>query len=110
MKRERNAFGKPFGMPAMNAEGNVVGPSYEDAGKQEEDEESMPRIHPADERGNVRSLDRRGQRNLYLLIKGTNENGKEIWKFPQGGVEKNELLHEVCNIYYRSFQILTLLG
>jgi large subunit ribosomal protein L46 len=97
MKRERNAFGKPFGMPARDAEGNVVGPTYEDAGSQEEDEESMPRVHAADTKGDVKSLDRKGQRNLYLLIKTkSGEDGKEIWKCPEGGLEKGELLHEVC--------------
>jgi large subunit ribosomal protein L46 len=113
LKKERNAFGKPFGMPAMDAEGNIVGPSYEDAGLQEEDEESMPRVHPADTKGDVRSLDRKGQRNLYLLIKSMSEDEKEVWKFPQGEVEKNELLHEVSPIYYwgiRTGLILTLWG
>jgi len=95
MKRERSAFGKPFGMPVTDAQGNIVGPSYEDAGPQEEDEESMPRVHPADTKGDVRSLDRKGQRNLYLLIK-SEEDGKDVWKFPQGGVEKGELLHEAA--------------
>lgn len=43
----------------------------------------------------VKSLDRRGPRNLYLLVKGSPEDRHE-WRFPQGGVEKNEILHEVC--------------
>jgi len=96
MKKERDAFGKPFGMPARDAQGNIVGPSHEDAGSQEEDEESMPRIHPVDTKGDMKSLDRKGQRNLYLLIKNKEEDGKEVWKFPQGGVEKAELLHEAA--------------
>jgi large subunit ribosomal protein L46 len=96
MKRERKAFGKPFGKPATDAQGNVVGPTAEDVGEQEEDEESMPREHPADRSGNLKSLDRMGQRNLYLLIKTSGLDGQEVWKFPQGGVKKGELLHEVC--------------
>ena len=117
MKRERNAFGKPFGMPLTDAEGNVVGPSYEDVKAQEEDEENMPRVHPSDTKGDVTSLDRMGQRNLYLLIKSKDdrEDGKEVWKFPQGEVEKGELLHEVRGILLMAFlfyfdKILVLVG
>lgn len=101
MKRERKAFGKPFGMPATDAEGKVVGPTYEDIGLQEEDEESMPRAHAADTQGDIKSLDRKGQRNLYLLIKTkSGEEGKEVWKFPEGGLQKGELLHEVYHWFY----------
>jgi large subunit ribosomal protein L46 len=33
-----------------------------------EGEDLMPRTHPADVNNNVKSLDRRGKRNLYLLL------------------------------------------
>jgi large subunit ribosomal protein L46 len=102
MKRERKAFGKPFGMPATDTDGNVVGPTYEDIGLQEEDEESMPRTHAADTQGDIKSLDRKGQRNLYLLIKAkSGEEGKEVWKFPEGGFQKGGLLHEVYHRFYK---------
>ena len=101
MKRERKAFGKPFGKPATDAEGNVVGPTYEDIGSQE-DEESMPRLSAADTQGDIKSLDRKGQRNLYLLIKAkSEEEGKEVWKFPEGGLQKGGLLHEVYHRFYK---------
>lgn len=102
LKRERKAFGKPFGMPATGEDGDGkltgTGSAAEEdsasSGLQDEDEESISRIHPSDVTGDVKSLDRKGQRHLYLLVK-TNGNGKEQWAFPQGGVEKGELLHEV---------------
>lgn len=94
LKRERKAFGKPFGMPVEGEDGKTTAPADDDAGLQEEDEESMPRVHPADIKGDTRSLDRKGQRNLYLLVK-TTQDGKEVWAFPQGDVAKGELLHEV---------------
>jgi len=57
----------------------------------------MPRVHPSDTKGDVTSLDRMGQRNLYLLIKSKDDGDeKEVWKFPQGGLEKGELLHEAA--------------
>jgi len=36
--------------------GTLAGPSYQDAGLQEEDEESMPRVHPADTQGDMKSF------------------------------------------------------
>ncbi len=55
----------------------------------------MPREHEADRTGDVHSLDRNGERNVYLLVKSKDERGKEVWRFPQGAVEGDELLHEV---------------
>ncbi|KAF7974073.1 hypothetical protein HWV62_23975 [Athelia sp. TMB] len=96
LKRERAAFGKPFGMPkkVIDKDGNEVEKSAdeEDAALQDEDEESMPRVHRADTEGDLTSLDRKGQRHLYLIVK-TAENK---WAFPEGGVEKGELLHEAA--------------
>lgn len=95
LRRERKAFGKPFGIPVEDGDGKTTAPADDDPGLQEEDEESMPRIHPTDTKGDTRSLDRKGQRNLYLLVK-TKQGGKDVWAFPQGDVAKGELLHEVC--------------
>jgi len=55
----------------------------------------MPRTHPADVKEDVKSLDRRGQRNLYLLLH-TLEDGKGVWRFPQGDVEKGQFLHQAA--------------
>ncbi|KZP29847.1 hypothetical protein FIBSPDRAFT_884515 [Athelia psychrophila] len=96
LKRERAAFGKPFGMPkkVVDKDGNEVekDPEEEDAALQDEDEESMLRVHTADVEGDLKSLDRKGQRHLYLIVK----TAEDKWAFPQGGVEKGELFHEAA--------------
>lgn len=89
-KRERKAFGFPFGKEETEAEGS----SPKQLVKQEGDDEVlMGRKHEADVKNDVRSLDRLGQRNLYLLLQES-RNGKESWRFPFGGVQKGELLHQ----------------
>lgn len=55
----------------------------------------MPRKSEADWKGDVKSLNRKGDRNLYLVVKSP-ESGKEVWKFPQTELVGEELLHEVC--------------
>jgi large subunit ribosomal protein L46 len=60
----------------------------------DEDETPAPRVHASDENGDVKSLDRKGQRNLYLLIQQKTD-GAAVWKFPGTAVVDNELLHEV---------------
>jgi hypothetical protein len=57
-------------------------------------EKIMPRRHKADDQNDVRSLDRQGQRNLYLLLLQKDPT-KQVWRFPQGTVEKGEVLHRV---------------
>ena len=53
----------------------------------------MPRQTAADVSGDVKSLDRVGSRNLYLLVK---DNFTEsTWRFPKGVVEEGEALHQV---------------
>jgi large subunit ribosomal protein L46 len=61
----------------------------------EEEEVIMPRRTEADEKGDVKSLDRKGHRNLYLLIKKS--KGRDEWRLPGGtmGLQGQELLHEV---------------
>lgn len=54
----------------------------------------MPRVHPVDTARELHSLDRKGKRNIYLLLQ-TTEQSEDVWRFPQGGVEKGELLHQV---------------
>ncbi|KAF9452826.1 hypothetical protein P691DRAFT_696140 [Macrolepiota fuliginosa MF-IS2] len=64
--------------------------------QQEGEGESLaPREHPSDKSGDIKSLDRAGERNLYLLLK-SKENGKDVWRFPQGGVETTDFLHQAA--------------
>ena len=51
------------------------------------------RFTEADKRKDLHSLDRRGERNLYLVTKS--EHG--LWSFPRAAVRKGEFLHQVCN-------------
>lgn len=62
----------------------------------------MPRISEADRTGDVKSLNRKGERNLYLLVQAKDEAGKDVWRFPQTVVDKEELLHEAVNRELRS--------
>ncbi|EGN96155.1 hypothetical protein SERLA73DRAFT_124994 [Serpula lacrymans var. lacrymans S7.3] len=92
-RRERKAFGAPFGMDTAEQSESAT---LAEASLRDEDEETMPRVHEADTKQDLKSLDRRGQRNLYLMLL-KNESGKDVWRFPQGGVEKGELLHQAAN-------------
>ncbi|KAH7889957.1 39S mitochondrial ribosomal protein L46-domain-containing protein [Phlebopus sp. FC_14] len=89
-RRERKAFGHPFGVDASE-EPNEAIEIVERAMKDEVDE-TMSRVHEADLKNDFKNLNRRGQRNLYLLLKAQ-ENGKDVWRFPKGRVEAGELLH-----------------
>ena len=93
-KRDRKAFGPGFGADHPLAPG--AGVTAQDLIKfgRDEDETSAPRVHASDTNGDVKSLDRKGQRNLYLLIQQTTDVGA-VWKFPEAAVVGDELLHEV---------------
>ena len=93
-KRDRKAFGPAFGADHPLAPG--AGVTAQDLKKfgRDEDETPAPRIHAGDTSGDVKSLDRKGQRNLYLLIQQKADAGA-VWKFPETAVVGNELLHEV---------------
>jgi large subunit ribosomal protein L46 len=96
-KRERLAFGPGFlekeDITEEKRAADIA--AVEQLAQQEgEGEELVLRKHPADESGDVTSLDRAGARNLYLLLQ-TVENGREVWRFPQGDVEKGQFLHQV---------------
>jgi large subunit ribosomal protein L46 len=96
-KRERRAFGPGFLEKEDISEEKRAADiaAVEQLAQQEgEGEELMPRKHPTDESGDVTSLDRAGTRNLYLLLQ-TKENGKHVWRFPQGDVQKGQFLHQV---------------
>ncbi len=97
-KREREAFGPTFGLDddLDKAKAAAARAAAAQLAEQEgEHEAMMPRRHPADINNNVESLDRKGMRNLYLLLNTTN-NDREVWRFPQGRIQKGELLHQVC--------------
>lgn len=71
--------------------------AVEGAGAQKVEHEAlerpMPRITEADQKNDVKSLNRLLQRTLYLLVK--NKEGQ--WMFPQDKLEK-ETLKEVCTV------------
>jgi len=90
-RRERKAFGAPFGMQ----KGEINEAEKLAEATMRDEEEAMPRIHEADTNSDFKHLNRRGQRNLYLLLQ-TQENGSAVWRFPQGNVEKGELLHHAA--------------
>jgi large subunit ribosomal protein L46 len=95
-KRDRKAFGPGFGADHPRAPG--AGVTAQDLNKfgRDDDETPAPRVHASDTNGDVKSLDRKGQRNLYLLIQ-QKKDAAAVWKFPETAVVDNELLHEVCS-------------
>ena len=97
-QRERSLFFPGFGADSKWAPQPKV--SEEDLKKfgSEEDKNVRGRWGEADERADVRSLDRAGERNLYLVVRKGVE-GKEKWRFPEGAVEGEEFLHEVCVLW-----------
>lgn len=59
-------------------------------------ERPMPRRTEADEKGDVRRLDRKLDRTLYLVVRRqVGEKGEGVWEFPAGVVPTEETLHEV---------------
>lgn len=58
-------------------------------------ERPMPRRTEADEKGDVRRLDRALDRTLYLVVRRGEGEGA-VWEFPTGLVPTEETLHEVC--------------
>lgn len=95
IKREKKAFGDAF-VKNMEDKSSLL-LNIETSG--EEDERPRPRKSEADEKGDIKSLDRHGQRNLYLLVKGQ-PGDKYEWRFPKGYVESGEFLHEVNGFFY----------
>ncbi|KAJ3505274.1 hypothetical protein NMY22_g17643 [Coprinellus aureogranulatus] len=97
-ERERRAFGPKF-LPPEDVDPEKAAAdkaAVEQLAQQEgEGEELAPRIHEADKKNDVKSLDRKGERNLYLLLQ-VEENGKKVWRFPQGGADKGDLLHQAA--------------
>ncbi|KAK0228217.1 39S mitochondrial ribosomal protein L46-domain-containing protein [Armillaria fumosa] len=94
-KRERHAFGPLFGIDddVDQEKAKAARAAAAQLAEQEgEFEEMVPRLHPSDVSQDTKSLDRKGKRNIYLLLKTL----QDVWRFPQGGIEKNELLHQAA--------------
>ena len=104
MKREREAFGR---MPWLESSSKKSAPTS-DILNQDDAVTPMPRESEADRTGDVKSLDRKGERNLYLLVMN---KGDGAWRFPQTDLVGDELLHEVSdlvsevksNFHYRTY-------
>ncbi|EPT05402.1 hypothetical protein FOMPIDRAFT_1039417 [Fomitopsis schrenkii] len=89
--REKLAFGGPY---VKDKPKQAAVDSEDAAGKPQG---PMPRVHEADVKNDVKSLDRQGERNLYLLVHGQNAAGKDVWRFPQGGIEEGQALHQAAD-------------
>lgn len=91
--RERETFSPPGSVArkpkAEDEDGEALLPG------QEEPPELMPRVTEADKTNDVTSLNRKLQRNLYLLLLGKDAAGKDVWRFPQATLGKEEVLFEV---------------
>ncbi|CAG7854165.1 SubName: Full=Related to MRPL17-mitochondrial ribosomal protein, large subunit {ECO:0000313/EMBL:CCA68916.1} [Serendipita indica DSM 11827] len=98
-QREKAAFGEDFtpiiSLP-VDEDGKGGGKSLADQLAEEAglEEPPQPRIHRADKEKDVKSLDRAGERNLYLLVK--KDRKANSWQFPQGGLENDEALHKAA--------------
>ncbi|CCM03837.1 uncharacterized protein FIBRA_05986 [Fibroporia radiculosa] len=98
-ERDRLAFGGPQFRKGKDGDESVATSAPEDSlaiVSEQKEEDSAPRIHESDRTGNVRSLDRQGERNLYLLLQIKSQAGANIWRFPQGGLQSGEPLHEAA--------------
>jgi large subunit ribosomal protein L46 len=75
-------------------ESTVTGEDGEDVPEEEKRFEApLERTTKADLENDRRSLDRKGERTLYLLVKSKAE--KYAWRFPQAGLVGRETLREV---------------
>jgi large subunit ribosomal protein L46 len=110
LAREKEAFGEDW-EPLRGLrveEDDVAGGENEGAGgmgtksfaqqmaeEAELEEKPQSRVHRADVEGDVKSLDRLGERNLYLIVKQD-----LVWTFPTGSAETEQVpLHEArCTI------------
>ncbi|KAK4106259.1 hypothetical protein N658DRAFT_563159 [Parathielavia hyrcaniae] len=59
-------------------------------------ERPMPRRTEADDKGDVRRLDRALDRTLYLVVRRGGEGEGAAWEFPTGPVRTEEMLHETA--------------
>jgi large subunit ribosomal protein L46 len=101
--RERVAWGPTYAREEdISAEKKAAEQAAIDqmALQEQSDDRLMPRVHPSDAARDYHSLDRKGRRNIYLLIQRA-QDGKSVWEFPRGQAEQGELLHRVrATVYY----------
>ncbi|KAF7295143.1 50S ribosomal subunit L30 [Mycena indigotica] len=65
--------------------------------QEQTDDKLMARVHASDLAKDYHSLDRKGRRNLYLLVQRVDmTTGQVVWEFPCGEVGKEELLHQAA--------------
>ncbi len=86
--RERAAFGEGFGATVEGDE------RLEDIPSDEEAVSFLPRETEADRSNNFKSLNRRGERTLYLLVKPFKSKAAS-WEFPTWEVGTTQPLHTV---------------
>jgi large subunit ribosomal protein L46 len=91
-KRERQAFGRLTRTMWDTTDANLEAAELakEEVGKR------ATRFTEADKRRDVHSLDRRGERHIYLMTKS--EDGS--WSFPQATIRRGEFLHQVRTCCY----------
>lgn len=87
-QREKEAFGEAFG------EAELAGLEEDKTGSmgQTEDVVALPRELESDQEEDVKNLNRKGDRNLYLLVEG-----EEGWRLPQGPANRGAALHTVSH-------------
>lgn len=101
--RDAQAFGEEF-EPEEGAE------RVEDVPSEEDDIKILPRETEADRKGDVKDLNRMGDRTLYLLVKA-NEPGTATgqgWRFPYWEAGVTQPLHKVSELFrfYKSSMFL----
>ena len=105
-QREREAFGRMSSSEEDASESSEDVPSKEaDLLPGQEEIKPMPRLHESDKSGDVKELNRQGERNLYLLVHGKDSSGKQVWRFPQGGLKEDEALHQVSSFQKPFFRV-----
>ncbi|KIP10326.1 hypothetical protein PHLGIDRAFT_125669 [Phlebiopsis gigantea 11061_1 CR5-6] len=102
MKEENERERKAFGRPNLNPNFYKKEKAVELLPGQEEPPKLMPRITEADKKKDIKSLDRKGERNLYLLIQGKDEAGENVWRLPQSDVTETEVLYDAVQRELRS--------
>ncbi|EIN07664.1 hypothetical protein PUNSTDRAFT_103724 [Punctularia strigosozonata HHB-11173 SS5] len=99
-EREERAFGKGYGKHRAGEESDAAkeASAVEMTKEFEEEVQEAGRKNRADYKKDTKSLDRAGQRNLYLLLL-KKEQERHNWVFPQRRIEKGELLHQASTLY-----------
>lgn len=88
--RERAAFGDGF-------DGEEGAERLEDVPREEDDVHPLPREHESDRTGDVKDLNRQGERNLYLLVQSKEDKS---WRFPFWTAGLEQALHKVCTLFH----------